>query len=177
MLRSMMTFSVLVLMAAPALAFENEFKKAEWKFIMETMAEMQRLSFEKNREYCGYFGYVNGEFGASRIARGRKSSCRAYIPAEDFEAVASFHTHGRYNPRFYSEVPSTDDVRTDNEEGINGFMATPGGRFWFIDGYKMTAELICDLECLPQDHRFEPDPDLDLQTFYYFKDLVALEGY
>lgn len=151
------------------------FDDAQMDFIRQTMAEVQELSFDTNREYCGYFGFVDGEFAASRIAKGRKSSCRAYVPEDDFQAVASFHTHGRYSPRFNSEIPSTDDLLTDHDEGVDGFMSTPGGRFWFIDGANLQAELICDLACLPQDPRFQRDPELDLQEFYTLEDLEALE--
>lgn len=175
MFRHLRNLSIIIGLAFPQSA--SAFDDAEWDFIMETLAEVQELSFDNNREYCGYFGYVNGEFAASRIKKGRKSSCRTYEPAQDFDAVASFHTHGRYNWRFQSEIPSTDDLITDNDEGVDGLMATPGGRLWFIDGYKMTAKLLCDLECLPQDDRFERDPELDLKEFYFFNELKDIEGF
>ena len=163
----------LAVMLTPNVA--SAFDEAEMAFVFETMKDVQFLSFQNNREYCGYFGYVNGEFAASRIAKGRKASCRAYVPADDFQAVASFHTHGRYSRFYNSEIPSTDDLLTDNEEGVDGFMATPGGRLWFINGEDMVAEIICDLKCLPQDERFRPDLELQVQDTYTLDELEELE--
>jgi hypothetical protein len=41
----------------------------------------------------------------------------------------------------------------DMEEGVNGYVATPGGRFWYIDGDRGVATQICGPGALGGIHR------------------------
>jgi len=43
------------------------------------------------------------------------------------------------------------------EDGVDGYVATPGGRLWFIDGQSGRARQICGLGCLTQDPDFKPE--------------------
>ena len=42
------------------------------------------------------------------------------------------------------------------QEGVNGYVATPGGRLWFIEGARGIVTLVCDLGCMDQDPDFRP---------------------
>lgn len=51
-------------------------------------------------------------------------------------AVAYYHTHGAYDPLYNSEQFSTADINYARAYNIDGYVATPGGRFGraFRDG-------------------------------------------
>jgi hypothetical protein len=42
----------------------------------------------------------------------------------------------------------------DADEGIDGYVATPGGRLWYIDTVDMVASQLCGIGCLPRDPKF-----------------------
>ena len=91
--------------------------KAEIALMKKVFAEIQPLSFKRNREYCGYIGYdFDGNLVASEARRGRKSSCRPRDPVELEVIIASYHTHGAYNNDEGSEVPSVEDMEGDEAE-------------------------------------------------------------
>jgi hypothetical protein len=68
-------------------------------------------------------------------------------------------------------VPSPEDVYSDSDEGLNGYVATPGGRFWFVDGRNETVSLICGIGCLPSDPEFVPGLWGQIRSFYTIEDL------
>ncbi|MEO0342666.1 MAG: DUF4329 domain-containing protein [Pseudomonadota bacterium] len=166
----------MLLAIAPGKGFAQGFTEAEMIFIKIQLAEVQNLSLDRNREFCGYFGYVDGALTMSRVKRGRKASCRAFFPGSAMDVVASFHTHGRFDLRYFSEIPSTNDILADQIEGVNGFMVTPGGRLWFIDSTAGTGTLLCGLGCLPQDPDFHRDPDIQIKSKFTFQELALIEG-
>ena len=43
------------------------------------------------------------------------------------------------------------DIEADEDEGVDGFVATPGGRLWYVDTKDMIVRQLCSLNCLPQD--------------------------
>lgn len=148
--------------------------KEEVALIKEVFHEIQPLSFKRNREYCGYIGLdEDGELVASKPKRGRKSSCLARDPREIEVIVASYHTHGGYEGHDAYEVPSVDDIESDEAEGIDGYVATPSGRLWFIDTEDMTISELCGPGCLPQAEGYEPEPDADIRDFYTYDELVT----
>ena len=79
------------------------------------------------------------------------SVCQPDIPPAGWTLIASYHTHGAYDPRADSEVPSPGDVEADFQEGVNGYVSTPGGRFWRIDAAHGVADMICGEGCLAVD--------------------------
>lgn len=122
------------------------------------MAEVQLLSFENNREYCGIVGYdMAGRIVMSKAKRGRRASCRLGRDPAGIEVVASYHTHGSFHEDYDSEVPSVNDVEGDMEDGLDGYVATPGGRLWFVDGQTGISRQLCGLGCLPDDPEFVPE--------------------
>ncbi|MCF6444951.1 DUF4329 domain-containing protein [Nereida sp. MMG025] len=142
----------------------------------DTLAKLQANSFAANREYCGLIGRDDaGNLIVTRARKGRKSSCRPRSLPHTVEPIASYHTHGRYTPRDDTEVPSYQDIEGDMADGVNGYIATPGGRFWFVDGQMGLAYLLCDIGCLPSDPRFrrETDPDFFVADRYTIDALKA----
>jgi len=55
---------------------------------------------------------------------------------------ASYHTHGAFSPDYSSELPSGDDMESDEAEGIDEWVATPDGRPCYIDTTDMFAHQI-----------------------------------
>ena len=120
------------------------------------LAQLQPRSFEAGREICGLI--VRSPSGVYRAIPPRMGSSDGCTPRDDpridGEVVASFHTHGDFDPGMDSEVPSLDDLRADRAEGILGFVSTPGGRLWLVDGPRGRVRLLCGLRCLPHDPAF-----------------------
>lgn len=122
-----------------------------------TLAKVQGNSFAANREYCGLLGInSNGQIVATRARKGRADSCTPRdFPSNDIETIASYHTHGAYDPDADAEVPSLSDIDADTDEDLDyGFISTPGGRFWLIDTRKQEVRMLCNLGCMPSDRDF-----------------------
>jgi hypothetical protein len=122
----------------------------------KSLADIQYQSFSSGLEYCGMIGKTRaGELIVSPARRGRPSGCNARgFTDPSITLVASYHTHGGFDPNMDSEVPSTDDVDMDHHQGVFGFVATPGGRLWLIDHRSRVATQICGKGCLPSDPTF-----------------------
>lgn len=127
-------------------------------FAKQQLASVQRRSFSENEEICAIiFEDSNGELGTTEPVVGDKESCDiAYFDLPGMAPVASFHTHAGYDPEYDSEVPSLLDIRGDIKDGMDGYVSTPGGRFWHIDGNAGTATQVCGEGCLAKDQKFRP---------------------
>ena len=137
--------AILMLGARPLAAQDA----AETALARETLAALQTLSFAKGREFCGFIGYdAQGVLQATRAVQGDEATCLAELP-EDLAVTASYHTHGGFDPDYFGEIPSDIDVEGDAALWINGYVSTPGGRFWFVDTRAMEVRLLCGLSCLP----------------------------
>ncbi|WP_167684343.1 DUF4329 domain-containing protein [Parasedimentitalea denitrificans] len=143
-------------MATPTVALAQA--QAERNFARKVLTDLQRQSFAANREYCGIIGLTEtGGLIASAPRKGSRDSCRPKGPRSAIELIASYHTHAGFDEDADSEVPSASDVIGDMEEGLDGYVSTPGGRLWFIDGQSGTVRQLCGLNCLPADPDFLPD--------------------
>lgn len=161
--------AVLAMPAGMAVAESDEIA-----FMRALFAELQVKSIRKNREYCGYVGYTDdGDLVATKAQRGRSDSCAPDWP-EDFDPVASYHTHGGYDPDAWSEIPSGDDMEADEADGVDGYIATPGGRMWYVDSSEMIASQICGVGCLPMDGDFEPETEIVVQQSYAYEELIEI---
>jgi Domain of unknown function (DUF4329) len=137
---------------------------------------LQPASIRQNREYCGYIGVdATGALVATRARRGNTDSCLADEPPQDLNIIASYHTHAGFEPDFDSEVPSLDDMLADRDEGIDGYVATPGGRLWFVDTLKMQARELCARPCLAADPDFSPGVFGKVRSSYTVKQLRRRE--
>jgi len=126
-------------------------------FAREQLNALQRRSFSDNIELCGIiFETSDGELGASRKTGGDEATCDlSYFDEPGMVPIASFHTHGRFSPDYDGEVPSVVDIKSDIASGLDGYISTPGGRFWHIDHKAQVANLVCGPDCMIQDARYE----------------------
>ena len=147
----------------------------EIAFMSRVFNDIQPRSIAEGREYCGLIGRdSDGALVATEPVRGRLSSCLPPDPAlANFQVLASYHTHGAWHPAYLTEVPSFDDIRTDIEDNTDGYIATPGGRFWYVDARNQVARQICGRGCLIADPAYQPDPTFPISTTYTLDDLRA----
>ena len=138
----------------------------EVAFMKAQLNAIQPRSIAEDREYCGYLGILsNGDFAISGPKRGQPAGCTPDNPPATMRIIASYHTHAAYAPRYDSEVPSATDLEGDIQEGINGYVSTPGGRMWFTDGAARSTTQICGIGCLIADPRFQPEPNPVHQSY------------
>ncbi|MCR9087084.1 MAG: DUF4329 domain-containing protein [Rhodobacteraceae bacterium] len=144
----------------------------------EIFTEIQVLSVQRNREYCGLIGRDEaGQLIATKPRRGRRTSCRPRYDLRDMRITASYHTHAAHREDYDNEVPSLADVEGDMADGINGYVATPGGRLWFVDGITGESRLICGPRCLPSDAAYRPDPRDPIADRYTLEEIRRRTGY
>ncbi len=151
---------------------------AELSAARQVLLQLQPRSFAENLEYCGYVGRMpDGSLTATEVTRGDAWGCLSRGDESRFvEIVASFHTHAAFDRAADSEVPSTDDMRGDIEEQVNGYVATPGGRLWYIDWQRQVATQVCGLGCMGQDPNFIPGDAGPIAQSYTLQDLMRREG-
>lgn len=136
------------------------------------LASLQDISFRKRREYCGFIGYNDeAELVASPATVGTQASCSAAFP-DDLAVVASYHTHGAYDRGYFNELPSDTDMKSDAAFLLNGYISTPGGRLWFVDGRALIARQICGVGCLPVAPGFAKGRRGEIETTYTFDELI-----
>jgi len=132
--------------------------RAEQELAKETLRGLQAQSIQSNREYCGVIGKdAAGRLVVSQVMRGGRARCRYPKAPRGTKVVATFHTHGSFLERFDNEVPSVLDVLADMATGTTGYVSTPGGRFWMVNGRTGEMRLLCGPKCLPWDPRYIPD--------------------
>lgn len=144
-------------------------------FARSQLTALQQQSFEQGIELCGIiFERKGGALGASPPREGNEDSCGiAYFDEPGMRPVASFHTHAGYDPAYDSEVPSILDLQSDAASGMDGYVATPGGRFWHIDARARATTRVCGPGCLPQDPAYRPCPGAEPEARYSLEQLTA----
>lgn len=133
--------------------------QAEISFVKSLFEDIQGPSIREAREYCGLVGIdTYGRWVATKPVPGTEASCLPPDPdTADFTVVASYHTHGAYSDYYWNEIPSLDDMASDIADNTDGYVATPGGRFWYVDARARVARQICASKCLPSDPRYPGD--------------------
>ncbi len=107
--------------------------EAAWTVLNDT----NPTSVRENIEYGGWV-YQNSDatYSATAPVKGRVDGVNIgtpnSVPAGTL-ATSSYHTHGAYDPRFVSETFSPMDLVQDNLWKVDGYLATPSGRFMFHD--------------------------------------------
>lgn len=150
---------------------------AERAYAAGILRELQPVSFRENREYCGYIGRdPAGRLMRTPFSAGIEAGCALPPIPVGMTVLASFHTHSTYSPLYASEFPTTQDMRSDATLGVDGYIATPGGRLWFVDTDTMTVRQLCGRGCLPQDPNYRPDDDGPLRPVFRFEELVRFEN-
>ena len=134
-------------------------------FAKNLLNGLQPISIAESREYCGYiFETATGALAATAPRSGREEFCD--LPPPDDNVLASYHTHGSFSEVYDNEVPSLDDVNSDFDAGIDGYISTPGGRLWLIDYDAQIARQLCPVMCVTSDPENEPeDAGFIPQTF------------
>ncbi|WP_417279964.1 DUF4329 domain-containing protein [Celeribacter sp.] len=146
----------------------------ELEMVKAIFTEIQPLSFQKKREYCGLIGRdADGNLIASPAKRGSVDGCTPRDTEEMEVVIASYHTHGSFMRGYVSEVPSVSDMEADESDGIDGWVATPGGRLWYVDSSEMVISQVCGLGCLPVDARFERHDSGPVAESYSYDELVT----
>ena len=148
------------------------------RYARSTLEGLQQRSLANNQEYCGViFEDESGNLQTSKIFEGGRAECALDwgVPLGN-HVVASFHTHGGFDSDYDSERPSLDDLATDIDARIDGFIATPGGRIWHVDWQEESATQICGAGCLQQDPDYASAPQGNLPDRYSFEDLQARGG-
>lgn len=148
--------------------------QAEIAYVTVLFNDIQPQSIAESREYCGVIGITDaGAFRATPPRRGRMASCRPPMPDwPDARIIASYHTHGSASLEYFAEVPSFSDMRTDIEANTDGYIATPGGRLWYVDARAREARQLCGVGCLISDPNHRDDPNLDVQQRYTLPELL-----
>lgn len=142
------------------------------RFAQSVLLSVQDKSFDQMREFCGMIGIAeDGSFVASNPVRGTAHGCLPRDPENAARVVASYHTHGGYEADMESEIPSVQDVEGDMAEGVFGYVSTPGGRFWRIDGSTGRSVQLCAPGCMPIDPDMPEGADSDIPTRFSFKRL------
>lgn len=137
------------------------------------LAAIQPRSIAENVEYCGVIGLNHGGvLVASRPTRGEEGYCESYTPSNIVVETASYHTHGGFSADYVNEVPSVDDIEGDQADGIDGYVATPGGRLWYHDSEAEIIVQLCGLGCLPSDPLFIRGSDGAIFESYSYSELI-----
>ncbi len=127
------------------------------RFAIKQLNEAQPLSIKQNREYCGLIGYdASDQLAATKPRKGRRHSCNPGRDPRGWDVIATYHTHGGYDVDSDSEVPSMSDMREDFRDGIDGYIATPGGRVWLNSVERRKALMLCGRNCVLSDANFKP---------------------
>ncbi|MCA0977773.1 DUF4329 domain-containing protein [Qipengyuania flava] len=171
-------FSLLARDRSPAFQPQSSLAKIQ-RYARDTLAGLQEQSIERNQEYCGViYEDEAGALHTSEIYEGKRAECEFDwgLPLGN-HVVASFHTHGGYDFDYDSEVPSVDDLASDVDARIGGFVSTPGGRLWYNDWQEGTSTQLCGEGCLAQDRRYVAAPKEDLALTFTIADLQARGAY
>lgn len=151
----------------------NAQDNAEVALVKRIFATLQSVSIAENREYCGYIGRDHaGNLVASPAIAGTGDSCLPDDPTTLSLITASYHTHGAFSPDYFNELPSGEDMEGDEAEGIDGYVATPGGRLWYVDTTDMVTSQLCGIGCLPRDVNFIDGADGIIAQSYSYRDLA-----
>ena len=144
------------------------------EFARAQLNAAQTRSFAEDIELCGIiFEESGGTLGATPLRNGDEASCGVrYFDEPGMRPVASFHTHSSYNEAYDSEVPSILDLQSDLASGMDGYVATPGGRFWHVDHRQPVATQVCGPACLNQDPNYKPCPGFAPDTRYTLPELT-----
>lgn len=144
-------------------------------FARARLGAMQQRSFSEKVELCAIiFEDSEGKLQSSEVRAGDEATCDlSYFDEPGMAPLATIHTHGPFDPDYDSEVPSTIDLEGDIESGMDGYIATPGGRVWRTDWHQERAALVCGEGCLAQDPAYRACPDDSVKTRYTLPELAA----
>lgn len=125
----------------------------------DLLKQLNTRSISTNLEFCGYiYREAGGALAYSKPRKGGSHGCTTNQPPAGVEILASYHTHAAYAYGSLNEYPSDIDLQSDFQSGMNGYIATPGGRLWFVESDKRVARQLCGYRCLPWDSHYREAP-------------------
>ncbi|KPP84176.1 MAG: protein of unknown function containing DUF4329 domain [Rhodobacteraceae bacterium HLUCCA08] len=177
MKRLVLLFALIAGMAQAEKARHPDWEQVD--FVTALFGELQMLSINKRREYCGYIGRdASGALVATDPVPGEMASCLPVWPDRgEMTVIASYHTHGAFDIGYLNEIPSDIDLQGDIALGIDGWIATPGGRLWFSDHRAREVRLICGITCLPFSPRFYKGTSGHIAKSYTLEELIRRMEY
>ena len=144
------------------------------RFAIALLEKLQSRSIRENVEYCGLLGYdKSGKLMATKAVRGDRDGCEPVDAPESVEVIASYHTHGAWTILADTEVPSVEDLVSDFEEDIDGYIATPSGRVWQVRADDRRAYLLCGKKCIRSDPNYRDCKSLPVAKEYSLAKLRA----
>jgi len=169
-----LTLALAALLAAPPLRAQTA---EEIAFVTAFMDRLQIVSILEDREYCGYIArQADGSLFATKPVRGKYNTCYLGTPPRRLEVIANYHTHASFDPGSINEIPSLQDLQSDIDTGISGYVSTPGGRLWFSDHVLREVRQICGIGCLAQDPDFRPGRAFKEMRRYSYEELQRATG-
>ena len=147
------------------------------EFARSFLNSIQTQSIQERREFCGFFFRDSaGQLQATAPRRGSFASCNMPVPQRRDNIVASYHTHGAYGPQYDNEVPSTTDLLSDFQLGVDGYVSTPGGRVWRVSNANRDTSQVCGLGCVIRDPGFVPRNENQVRQRYTVATLTQRSG-
>lgn len=141
-------------------------------FAIAALERVQAASIRDDREYCGFIGRdKSGRLIATPAARGKERGCHLSKKPRGLTPIATYHTHGAHNRSTDSEAPSIQDLRRDFKAGVDGYIATPGGRIWFNDHRLRHSRLLCGPGCIETDIHYRDCERTRPRTLYTIETL------
>ena len=67
-------------------------------------------------------------------------------------------------------------MEADEDEGTDGYVATPGGRVWYLDTTDMVASQLCGEGCVASDPNFMRGAAGPVASAYSYKGLRARDA-
>lgn len=98
----------------------------------DVMNRINPVSVQQNREHGGWiFRKPDGSFNSTNPVAGGVASVNIGNPVTSVPpgtaATASYHTHGGPDPRYDNENFSPQDILSDIQAGVDGYLGTPAG--------------------------------------------------
>ncbi|SLN12180.1 DUF4329 domain-containing protein [Pseudooctadecabacter jejudonensis] len=146
-------------------------------FARRFLNSIQAQSIRDRSEYCGYIRLsATGQLEATQPIRGTFAGCEMPAPRAGQGIIASYHTHGAFDQGYDNEVPSTLDLRSDFQFGMDGYVSTPGGRVWLVDVQTRTTRQLCGRGCVISDPLYQDTGDASIRPAYTLPDLQRRQG-
>ena len=141
-------------------------------FAIAFLDTIQPRSVRLRAELCGFF-YIapDGSIAATPPRTGTFAGCEMPVPQAGQNIFASYHTHSAYAPGYDNEVPSAQDLLSDFDFGLDGYVSAPGGRIWHVDYGTRTTRQVCGIGCVYMDPGFVPEGEASIRQVFTVADL------
>lgn len=140
----------------------------------DVLKRLNTASISDSVEICTYIVRApNAEIGILEPKVGVVDQCVTPIVRKPLQIIALLHTHGSVSDKWETEIPSILDVRAIEADMVDGYLSTPGGRFWHMDIEERETRMLCGpSNCLSKDDAYIADEfDNDIKTIIRFEDL------